>query len=311
MTTGRDRFAGRVGALALASMACACAPAGAQSSPDNGAARPGPADAVRPSLERQVSVVPPPLVERPLWEFGLGAGGLRMPHYRGSDQTHAWLLPVPYFIYRGEILKADRNGARAQLLDSRLFDLDLSVAAGAPTRSDDNDARAGMDDLAPTIEFGPKLGWTLLQRGPWKFQAQVPVRAAFTLERSPRSIGWVASPHVNLDYRLRDGWNLGLRGGVTYGDRRFHGYFYEVRPEDARPDRPAWRPGAGYGGEQYYLALSRRFPSFWVGAFLNYDTVRRARFEDSPLVRRRDNVALGLAFSWVFATSSRMVEVAE
>lgn len=255
--------------------------------------------------------MPRPEVEKPLWEFGLGAGGLRMPHYRGAEQSRGWLLPVPYFIYRGQILKADRDGARAQIFDSRLVDFDLSVAAGAPTNSDDNDARRGMEDLAPTIEFGPKLAWTIFQRGPWKFQAQVPVRAAFTLERSPQSIGWLASPHLNLDYRLRDGWNLGLRGGVVYGDRRYHSYFYEVRPGEATDTRPAYRPGAGYGGEQYYLALSRRFPRFWVGGFLNYDTVRGARFEDSPLVRRRDNVAFGIAFSWVFATSSRTVEVAE
>ena len=32
----------------------------------------------------------------PLWELGLGAGALLLPHYRGSDQAHNWLLPVPY-----------------------------------------------------------------------------------------------------------------------------------------------------------------------------------------------------------------------
>lgn len=257
------------------------------------------------------AVEPRPPVQRPLWEFGLGAGVLNMPHYRGSDQTHTWLLPVPYFIYRGEILKADRDGARAKLLDTRLLEFDLSVAVGPPTRSDDNDARQGMDDLAPTIEVGPKLNWTFIERGPWRLQFQGPVRAAFTLERSPRSIGWLASPHVNLDYRRRDGWNFGLRAGLTYGDRRFHGYFYEVRPEDATPGRTAYRPGAGYGGQQYFVAMSRRFERFWLGAFAGYDTVRGAHFEDSPLVRRRDNVAVGVAMSWIFATSAQQVSVRE
>ncbi|MCK6435001.1 MAG: MipA/OmpV family protein, partial [Aquabacterium sp.] len=37
----------------------------------------------------------------PLWELGIGAGMLRLPHYRGSDQSHLWLLPVPYVAYRG------------------------------------------------------------------------------------------------------------------------------------------------------------------------------------------------------------------
>ena len=33
---------------------------------------------------------------KPLWELGIGAAGLHLPHYRGSDQSHNVLLPVPY-----------------------------------------------------------------------------------------------------------------------------------------------------------------------------------------------------------------------
>jgi hypothetical protein len=35
--------------------------------------------------------------------------------------------------------------------------------------------------------------------------------------------------------------------------------------------------------------------------------VRSARFDDSPLVRKRDTLAFGIAVSWVFATSSQRV----
>ena len=45
--------------------------------------------------------------ERPLWELGVGVGALRLPHYRGSDQSHNFLLPVPYLVYRGQILPKD------------------------------------------------------------------------------------------------------------------------------------------------------------------------------------------------------------
>src|SRR5215510_8004444 len=50
--------------------------------------------------------------DQPLWEAGLGVGVLRLPDYRGSDQSRTWVLPVPYIAYRGDILKADREGAR-------------------------------------------------------------------------------------------------------------------------------------------------------------------------------------------------------
>ena len=55
-----------------------------------------------------------PGVPRPLWELGVGVAGLRLPDYRGSDQSRGYVLPLPYIVYRGTWLKADRDGARAR-----------------------------------------------------------------------------------------------------------------------------------------------------------------------------------------------------
>ena len=44
----------------------------------------------------------------PLWELGLGIAGFRFDDYRGSDHTNTYLLPLPFFAYRGPILRADR-----------------------------------------------------------------------------------------------------------------------------------------------------------------------------------------------------------
>lgn len=244
--------------------------------------------------------------ERPLWELGMGAGALRLPHYRGADQSHAWLLPVPYVVYRGRIFKADREGARAVLFESDRVDFDLSLAASAPTRSEDNDARRGMADLEPTIELGPKLNVVLGRGSGWKLDLRVPVRAAITLESHPSSIGWTAAPVLNLDIP-RHGWNLGLQAGPVFGSRRFNGYFYDVRPPEALPERPAYRSRGGYAGAQFTAALSKRFDRVWLGLFARTDTLRGAVFEDSPLVRRTTNVSVGIGLAYVFAQSSELV----
>lgn len=244
--------------------------------------------------------------ERPLWELGLGAGALRLPHYRGSDQSHAWLLPVPYVVYRGKILKADRDGARAVLFESDRVDFDLSLAASAPTRSEDDAARRSMADLDPTIELGPKLNVLLGRGAGWKLDLRVPVRAAITLASHPQGIGWTAAPVLNLDLP-RAGWKLGLQAGPVFGSRRFNGYFYDVLPSEALPDRPAYRARAGYAGAQATLALSRRFERVWFGVFARADTLRGAVFEASPLVRRTSNVSAGIAFAYVFAQSAETV----
>ena len=245
--------------------------------------------------------------DKPLWELGMGAGALRLPHYRGADQSHSWLLPVPYVVYRGKIFKADRDGARAVLFESDRIDFDLSLAASAPTRSEDNTARRGMADLEPTIELGPKLNVLLARGAGWKLDLRVPLRAAITLQSQPRSIGWTAAPVLNLDMP-RDGWNLGLQAGPVYGSRRFNGYFYDVAPGDALlPDRPAYRARGGYAGAQATVAVSKRFERVWLGLFARADTLRGAVFEDSPLVRRSTNVSAGIALSYVFAQSSELV----
>lgn len=244
--------------------------------------------------------------DKPLWEFGLGAGVLSLPHYRGSDQTNTWLLPVPYAVYRGELFKADREGARATLFDTDRSELNLSFAASAPTDSEDNLARRGMPDLSPTVEVGPVWSYTLMRGESHKLDFRWPVRAVFTLESSPRHVGWVSSPHVNLDRTLGD-WNLGLLAGPLFADRRYHDYFYTVRPAEATVGRPAFRAGAGYEGWQATTALSRQVGNWWMGAFFRYDQVAGQGVVDSPLVRDRHQFSAGLAVSWIFARSSVLV----
>lgn len=250
--------------------------------------------------------LPAARADAPLWELGLGAGVLRLPHYRGSDQSHTWLLPVPYGVYRGPILRADREGARAVLLEQGGLEVDLSLAASAPTRSRDNLARSGMPDLAPTLELGPVAKWRLGEGRGWKVELRAPLRAVATVRKSPRYIGWTANPHVNLDLDVA-GWDVGLLAGALWGDRRLHGYFYDVAPEFATASRPAFRARGGAAGWHVTAGASRRIGDVWIGAFVRADRLDGAVFDASPLVRRRDNLAYGLAVSWIFARSAELV----
>ncbi|HSW07517.1 MipA/OmpV family protein [Aquabacterium sp.] len=248
--------------------------------------------------------------DKPLWELGVGAGVLQLPHYRGSDQSHTWLLPVPYIVYRGDIFKADRNGARALLVDVDRFSVDVSVSASTPTRSRDNVAREGMPDLKPTIEIGPNLNWTLGRGADWKLELRLPVRAAVTVASQPRVAGWITTPNLNLD--LRSGpWNIGVLGGPVFGNRKLHGFFYDVAPAYATAARPAYQASGGYAGSTLAAALSQREGARWIGAFVKYDRLSGAAFEDSPLVRQRQQWSFGIAVSWVLAASEQRVSVNE
>ncbi len=251
--------------------------------------------------------LPAPAADQPLWEAGMGLSLLRLPHYRGSDQHRDWALPLPYFVYRGDFIKADREGARARMVDSERFILDFSLAASAPTSSQDNRARAGMPDLAPTLEFGPNATWRVVHGEGWKVELRVPVRAAFTLQSKPQVIGWIATPNLNLDWRV-NGWNFGLFTGPVLGNREFNHHYYGVDAAYATAQRPAYEAKAGSAGWQITSGVSRRMGNLWVGAFVKADTLAGARFESSPLVRQRQTAAGGVAISWVFAQSSQRVE---
>ena len=67
------------------------------------------------------AVAPAPRVEKPLWELGLGVGGLYLPDYRGSDQSQGYLAPLPVLVYRGTWFKSDREGTRAMLAGIMAF----------------------------------------------------------------------------------------------------------------------------------------------------------------------------------------------
>nr|WP_200930635.1 MipA/OmpV family protein [Pseudorhodoferax sp. Leaf274] len=248
--------------------------------------------------------------QRPLWELGLGAAALRLPDYRGADQGRNYVLPLPYIVYRGDWLRADRDGARAVLLDTPRVKFDLSLAASAPARSKDNAARRGMRDLKALAEIGPNLNLALARSAQdrWKLDLRLPLRAAFTLEKSPRFAGTTFSPHLNLDLaNAAGGWNVGMLTGPVFGDRRNHAYFYGVGAGDATASRPAYEARGGYGGWQALASTSRRFGNTWVGAFVRYDRLDGAAFDDSPLMRRKSALSAGLGVSWILATSSERV----
>ena len=246
----------------------------------------------------------------PLWELGIGVAGFRFDDYRGSDHTNNYLLPIPFFAYRGPILRADRDGARAVLFSGQRIVVDVSLGASVPTKSKNDQARSGMPDLAGTFEIGPNFIvelWEASNRN-MKLELRLPVREAITLERSPRAIGLTFSPNLNLDIRGLPGkGNLGILAGPLFADQRYHQYFYSVAPEFATPSRPAYEAPGGYAGWRATTAFSRRFGNAWFGAFVRYDNLQGARFAPSPLVRKETTVTAGFGISWIFATSSQRV----
>lgn len=249
----------------------------------------------------------------PLWELGVGVGGLTIPDYRGSDQQRAYAFPIPYFVYRGEIFQVDREKVRGLFFKTDRIELDVSLSGSVPVKSGDNKARENMPDLDPTLELGPQLNVLLTQSEKLRLRLHLPARAVFAIDtgfRTAEQAGWIINPILNLD--IKDtfpgiGWNLGLSGGPLWASSQYHQYFYGVDEAFATPSRPAYSAPGGYSGTQFTVSLSKRFAKIWVGAFVRLFDLNGAAFEDSPLLRQNFSVTAGLGVSWIFAQSDKQV----
>jgi len=253
--------------------------------------------------------------EKPLWELGVGLGLLQMPDYRGSDENRLYLLPYPYLVYRGDILKVEEQSISGQIFKTDRILLDFSGFGAVPVKSSDNSARTGMQDLDPTFELGPALKIKLWESKVDKFKADLtfPVRAFFSTNFSSVSHeGWVFSPRINFvkDDLIPDtGLNLGISVGPMFADSGYHAYFYTVEPAYATAARPAYSAGGGYSGSTLTVGLGKSYKQFVLNAFVSADFLQGASFENSPLVKRETSFMSGISVSWIFFKSEKTVNV--
>ena len=226
-----------------------------------------------------------------MWEFGLGAGAIAFEDYRGSDTTHAYPLPVPYIVYNGEFLKADRDGMRGTLFNQDRLEINLSFNLTTPVRNDPNAAACRTCD--PRWRLGPLSICTCLAAATrsCKLDLRMPLRAAATVELI------AACRRLDLHAAIQSGHGGSL--GIQWLEARFvdgpavrriaDTTNISIRlPRNMRPRRGrSIQAEGGYAGTQMLAALSKRYPKFWMGAYMRYDTLAGAVFLDSPLVQRR------------------------
>ena len=252
--------------------------------------------------------------QKPLWEAGLGIGVVAFNDYRGADTTHVYPLPVPYFVYRGEILKSDSDGLRGKFFSRTWIEFTLSVNGTTPVRN--SSAREGMPDLKSTLELGAAVNVHVWRSSDdrVKLDLRLPVRGALTLEAPPHFIGGFFAPNINLDLaqlKGAQGWKLGLLAGPLFANRRYNDYFYTVAPQYATADRPAYEAHGGYAGAETLVSLTRRYPKYWFGGYIRHDFLDGASFIDSPLVKTHNYWSGGIAITWIIGQSARTLESAD
>lgn len=244
----------------------------------------------------------------PLWELGVVAFGMSQQAYPGADEQVNRGLVLPYVIYRGPLLRADRGGVNVRAVKTPRFELDIGFAGSFGSSSDDVDARDGMPDLGTLVQFGPRVKWNIgawPQSARWRFE--VPLRGVFDLDDGFESRGYALEPELSVRFAPRGGWNTALSASALAGNERLNSTFYEVAPRHATAARPAYDAHAGLIAWRFGASAWRDLTPDWrVFGFAWLDSVAGARNDDSPLVESRSGGTVGLGVTYTWMRSKRM-----
>lgn len=239
------------------------------------------------------------------WELGVGLSVLDIPFYPGSSQSKAYLVPIPHILYRSENIEID-NGLQATFLKTPKVRIDLSADFGVPVNSVDSTSRIGMPDIDLVIQIGPSVELTLAggRFEPSHTRLEFPVRAAVATDfASAEQVGWIFEPRLTYETRrpYKTGFAYLLSAGLRYASEEYNDYYYAVDPAFATATRSAFDAGSGYSGLFVDAIANWRTDDLIYFAFVRYQNLTAAVFEDSPLVEQKDYFFIGAGLTWVFA----------
>lgn len=246
--------------------------------------------------------------ELPLWEAGVFAGSAVTPAYPGADRHSSRTLALPSLVYRGDVLRADRSGVGARLLDTGRTQFDVGFALSLPARSDKVPARRGMPDLGTLVEFGPRLKIKLAEPTPGsRWQLELPLRAVIEARGGLRRQGATFEPHLGYT-RFDNGgrWSMDASLSAVLGNRDINDYFYGVAPQYATSARPTYAAKSGLMLTRLGLSGSYLLHPDWRAfAFVRHERYQGAANRDSPLLRHNSGTSAGLGLMWTWKRSSQ------
>lgn len=261
------------------------------------------------------------LVEKPVWEFGLGAAYFSGYDYPASRDPNKLSLGLPFFIYRSDVVRvAGRGGLGAVAVEKPRFKIDVSIGGSLNAESSGNLARQSMPDLDFLFELGPRLNVLIARRshaggGISSVRFLTSARGVISTNFSSfDSRGFLLNSEIEWQRKniLGSDFDVQASLGTVWASRKTHDYFYSVPSDFATPERPMYSAQSGYLGSKLQLGFGYRVtPAIRLFAAVEFENFSGAANEDSPLFETDSSTGFAAAVVWTIRSSKRKIAIFE
>jgi outer membrane protein len=216
-------------------------------------------------------------------------------------------LVLPWFVYRGEFLRADRNSLGVRAYKSRDLELDIGVSGAFGSSADDIEARRGMPDLGTLVEFGPRLTWKLGEAAGGRWRVELPLRGVFDVSDGGANRGLSFEPELQFNRATAGGWRYSASVSAIFANQKLADTFYGVAPQYATATRRAYAADSGLVAWRLSTTVSRAHRARLAAVRLcaPAERERRRANSDSPLVRKTTGGSVGVALAWTWKQSDQ------
>lgn len=248
----------------------------------------------------------------PKYEFGLSLAHLSFPNYPGAKGQENLTLPLPFFFYRGDLLRSDEDGGiRGRILDYDRFEINFSISGAPPASSDDIEIREGMDDLPFILELGPRLIYKIILPSinhNWRLNFYLPFRVPIAFDGiRTDDRGLIINPSVFGFYniipkKLKAFFRLSYR----WGNEEFNQTYYQVNQSNVTGLRNRYDARSGSVSVSSGIGFNYKFNKdiTITSAFFFEDLSGNAN-KGSPLFEKEENYFFFTALSWTLFKSKK------
>lgn len=263
-------------------------------------------------------------LNKPKWEFGIGAASGQLPHYPGSNHYYRATTPIPYFVYRFDNAEVGES-SRFYLIYGDVLALQFALQLEPPVQSDNLDqdepadadnpkailgrltnyTRRGMSNIPFTIYPGVELSIYLTD----ELRIGLPYTSGSAFGGGFHYVGNRFTPSVSYDFFGRESENsLEIYTSWVEGDKHYNNYFYRIPSNKVLDGRPEFSAEAGQTSVTYGFNFKFNFTDqfFMAGGYAVTD-LSESIVRDSPLVISNLNPVYGLIIVYSFSQSSQRV----